>query len=81
MNQVFTIYSILFLATALVSFFGAILALQRMAVRGAKELVMLLFAAGIWAFWLIFETSATSESGKIFYAKLDYLGAVSTPVF
>ena len=81
MNQVFTTYSILFLATALVSFFGAILAMQRRAVRGAKELAMLLFAAGIWALWIIFETSATSETDKIFYAKLGYMGAVSTPVF
>ncbi|MEI6137742.1 MAG: histidine kinase N-terminal 7TM domain-containing protein [Mariniphaga sp.] len=81
MNQIFTIYSILFLATALVSFFGAILAWQRRAIKGAKELAMLLFAAGIWAFWIIFETSATTVTDKIFYAKFGYFGAVSTPVF
>ena len=81
MNQVFTIYSILFLATALVSFFGAILAWQRRAIKGAKELAMLLFAAGFWAFWIIFETSATIETNKIFYSKFGYIGAVSTPVF
>ena len=81
MNQVFTIYSIFFLATALVSFFGAILAWQRRAIKGAKELTMLLFAAGVWAFFIIFETSATTETDKIFYSKLAYFGAVSTPVF
>lgn len=80
MNQVFTIYSALFLATSLVSFLVAFLAWQRRKVKGAKELYRLTFAAGIWSFLVIFETSSASETGKIFWAKLAYSGAVTTPM-
>ena len=80
MNQVFTIFSVFFLATALVSFFVAFLAWQRRLVKGARELTWLMIAAGIWAFWIIFETSAPTMPEKIFWAKLEYLGAVSAPV-
>jgi PAS domain-containing protein len=81
MNQVYTIYSVFFLATALVSFFVAFLAWQRRSLKGARELTWLMIAAGIWASWLIFETAATTVTGKIFWSKMGYTGAVSTPVF
>ncbi len=81
MNQVFTIYSIFFLATALVSFFIAFMAWQRRLVMGAKELTRLMIAAGIWSFCIIFETAEANITGKIFWSKLAYTGAVSTPVF
>lgn len=80
MNQVFTVYSVLFLATSLVSFFVAFLAWQRRNVKAAKELYRLTLAAGIWSFLVIFETSSASETGKIFWAKLAYSGAVTTPI-
>jgi PAS domain S-box-containing protein len=81
MDQVFTVYSVFFMATSLVSFFVAFLALQRKSVRGARELAWLMIAAGIGAFWIILETSAPTVTEKIFWAKLEYLGGVSTPVF
>ena len=80
MSQVFTIYSVSFLATALVSFFIAFLSWQRKSVKGAKELTFLMIAAGFGAFCLIFETAAPLMSEKIFWSKLEYLGGVSTPV-
>ncbi len=80
MNQVFTIYSIFFLAASLLSFFVALLAWQRRSVKGAKELAWLTVASGIWTFWIIFETAAHTVEDKIFWAKLEYLGAVTTPV-
>jgi signal transduction histidine kinase len=80
MDRVFTIYSVFFIATSLVSFFVAFLALQRRSVTGAKELAWLMIAAGSGAFWLIFEAAAPSMSEKIFWAKLEYLGGVATPV-
>ncbi|HNW49044.1 MAG TPA: hypothetical protein PKK88_04905, partial [Bacteroidales bacterium] len=58
MIQLFTIYSLFFLVTALVSFFGAFLAWQRRNVKGALEIVWLMIASGAGAFWLIFETAA-----------------------
>jgi signal transduction histidine kinase/ActR/RegA family two-component response regulator len=80
MNQVFTIYSVLFLTTTLVSFFVALLAWQRRTVKGAWELTWLMLATGIGAFSLIFEAAAPIATNKIFWAKLEYLGGVSTPV-
>jgi PAS domain S-box-containing protein len=80
MNQVFTIYSVFFLATALVSFFVAFLAWHRRSVKGARELIWLMIAAGLGAFWIIFETSSTTMSEKIFWSKLEYFGGVATPV-
>ena len=80
MNKVFTIYSVFYLITCFVSFFVAFLALQRKSVKGAKELFWLMIASGIGAFWIIFETSAPTISEKIFWAKLEYIGGVATPV-
>ncbi|MBW8325990.1 MAG: PAS domain S-box protein [Prolixibacteraceae bacterium] len=81
MNQVFTIYSVCFLATSLVSFFVAFLAWQRRSVKGAKELTRVVFAAGIWSLGIMFETASTTVAEKVFWAKLAYTGAVSTPLF
>jgi len=80
MNLVFTVYSVFFLATALVSFFVAFLAWQRRLIRGAKELAYLMFAAGIGAFCLIFETAAPSITEKVFWSKLEFFGGIATPV-
>ena len=80
MNLIFTVYSVFFLTTALVSFFVAFLAWQRRLVKGAKELAFLMIAAGTGAFWLIFETAAFSITEKIFWTKLEFLGGIATPV-
>jgi PAS domain S-box-containing protein len=80
MNKIFTVYSVFFLATSLVSFFVAILAWNRRYVKGAKELAWLMLASGIGAFWIIFETAASTMTEKIFWAKLEYFGGVTTPV-
>jgi PAS domain S-box-containing protein len=81
MPQHITIYTTLFLCNVFISLFVAFLAWQRKTVRGARELFQLMLAVGIWCFFLVFETSETTQAGKIFYAKLAYLGAVTTPVF
>jgi signal transduction histidine kinase len=80
MNFVFTIYSGLFLAVSMISFFVAFLAWQRRSVICAKELALLMIAGGFWAFWMIFETASRTADLKIFWSKLEYFGAVSTPV-
>ena len=81
MSYNITVFSVIFLCTSLTSFFVGFLAWQRRSVNGAKDLTRLMLAAGIWSFFIIFETASTSESGKIFWSKLAYLGAVSTPLF
>lgn len=80
MNLIFTVYSVFFLATTLVSFFVAFLAWQRRFVIGAKELAYLMIATGIGAFGLIFETAASSVNEKIFWSKLEFLGGIAAPV-
>lgn len=80
MDQIFTIYSGLFLATALVAFFTAFLAWQRRYVKVSSDLVRLTIATGIWAFILIFETSAPSMERKILWSQIGYIPATVTPV-
>lgn len=80
MNYMITIYTVFFLATTLISFFVAFLAWQRKSIKGAKELTVLMIVAGIWTFWAMFETAATTIQGKTFWSGVEYIGAVSTPV-
>ncbi len=80
MSLVFSFYSVFFLSSSLGSFFVAFLAWQRRPVKGARELAYLMIAAGIGAFWLIFETAAPSVTQKIFWSKLEYFGGIATPV-
>ena len=61
MNLVFNLYSLFFLAIAAVSFSVALLAWQRRLVKSARELAFLMMAAGLGAFWLIFETAASLQ--------------------
>jgi PAS domain S-box-containing protein len=80
MNHIFTIYSIFFIATSLVSFFVAFLAYQRRSVVGAIDLAWLMIATGSSAFCLIFETASTGVADKLLWAKLEYMGGAATPV-
>jgi len=80
MTRVFTVYSVFFIATSLISFFVAFLAFQRRSVVGARELAWLMIATGSGAFWIIFETAAPTIADKIFWSKLEYSGGAATPV-
>jgi len=64
----------------MVSFFVAFLSWQRRFVKGARELTLLMIAAGFGSFWLIFETAAPTVTEKIFFSKLEYIGGIPTPV-
>lgn len=80
-KQYLTLYALFFLATSLVSFFVTFLAWQRRSEKGAKELVYLMLSAGIWSFLILFETNSVTMTDKIFWSKLAYFGALSTPLF
>ncbi len=80
MAHTFTIYSLFFLVTSLVSFFGGFLAWQRRGVRGAYILTILMIASGIGALPIIFETASLTVTEKIFWSKLEFLGGTLTPV-
>jgi len=63
-----------------VSFLVAILAWKRKNVAGAQALSFLMMSAGVWAFFVIFETASTTMEEKLFWSKIAYLGAVTSPV-
>lgn len=79
MTQHYTIYSMMYLVTALVSLFGVVMAWNKKEIKGAKELGWLMFASGFGAFWVIFSTSAQTVAEKVFWAKMEYVGGVFTP--
>ena len=81
MSYTITIFTIFFMVVSLFSLLVAFLAWQRRHAKGAKELALMMVAAGSWTFWLIFETSAATISDKVFWSGLEYMGAVSAPVF
>lgn len=80
-SYIYTIFSLLFLASSLVSFFVSYLAYSRRSVRGSLELSLLMLSAGVWAFLIIFETASTTLEEKIFWSKVAYIGALTNPVF
>lgn len=81
MSHSISVYSLIYVFNFFISFFVAYLAWQKRSIKGAKELFHLMISIGIWSFFIIFETAATTETEKIFWSKFAYLGAVSTPVF
>src|SRR3989339_9341 len=80
MNYIFTIYSLLFLISSMVSFGLAIIAWKRKRERGTSELAWLMLFAGLWSFFVIFETASPTLELKIFWSKVAYVGALTTPV-
>jgi signal transduction histidine kinase len=75
-----TIYSILYLFSAIFCFTLAYISYIRRKVSGAFELMMLLISVGLWVFFLFFEVSAVEETTKIFWSKMSYLGVTTAPV-
>ena len=78
--MVFTIYSLLFLATAMVAGVGAMLAFGRRTSKGASDLGVLLLSAMFWSFVVFLESSASTLEGKILLSKISYIAVVSTPL-
>ncbi len=80
MNQTFTIISVIYLVTTLISLFGSFLAWQRRDVKGALDMVYLMIASAAGSFWLIFESAATTIPDKILFSKLEMTGGIFVPV-
>jgi PAS domain S-box-containing protein len=80
MDYIFTIYSIVFFASAMISFFVAFLAIQRKNAKSAVELHFLMLATALWALTAMFESAALQMAQKILWAKIEYLFAPTVPV-
>ncbi len=75
MHYLFTEYSLLFLSTALVSFFTAFLSWQRRSVNSANELTLVMIALGLWSFLLIFEAAAPTVEQKLIWSGFSGISA------
>jgi signal transduction histidine kinase len=77
----YTVFSLIYLATAVLSFLVAFLAMQRRTVVGAKELFWTALAAAVCTTFLCFESASATVTEKFFFSKLSYIGVVTIPVF
>jgi diguanylate cyclase (GGDEF)-like protein len=69
--------SILMFIAALLAGFVFMLAWRRRSVPGSPSFILLMAAVGIYAFFAALENAAASESYKILWSKLSYLGIVN----
>lgn len=76
-----TIFSFIYLLTAVITFLAGLMAWQRRALVGASELAFLSVSAAVCAFFLTFEAASTTVSGKVLWSQLSYIGGVFIPVY
>jgi PAS domain S-box-containing protein len=79
-NYIFTIYSILFFFSAMISLFVSFLAIQRKQAKAAFELHFLMLATSIWSIISMIESAASIPYLKIFWSKIEYLISPIVPV-
>lgn len=75
----FTIYSLITVVAAMISFFLAFYAWNKRNVVGASYLAYVEFGIAVWALAMIFETAATTAELKFFWTKVSYLGNATVP--
>jgi PAS domain S-box-containing protein/putative nucleotidyltransferase with HDIG domain len=76
----FPAYSIVFFAGFLVSIAVMIIILKRRPAPGALPFALFVFSGAVWSLALILEIGATEIASKILWAKVEYLGIISTGV-
>ncbi len=77
----FTIYSFIYLFTALLSIFVGVLAWKRKSVVGAIELFWVYVSVAFCSTMLIFESSSMTVAGKVFWSQVSYLTVPIIPLF
>lgn len=76
-----TVFSLIYLITAAVSFLVSMLAWQRKSLIGSSELGMLSLSISFCSFFLTIESSVTTQDAKVFWSQISYLFAVIIPVY
>lgn len=76
-----TPYVLVSALAAVVAVIVAVVAWQRRAAPGGRPLVWLMVAVAIWSAGAALEYATVGIPGKIFWAKVQYLGVLSCPVF
>jgi hypothetical protein len=79
-NYLFTIFSILFFFSAMISLFVSFLVIQRKQAKSAYELNSMMVATAIWSFIAMFESAAIIPASKIMWSKVEYLISPYVPV-
>jgi signal transduction histidine kinase len=75
-----TVFSLLYLFSAVISLSTALFAYRRINAVGAKELILLMLVVTMWSFIVFLESMMTTVSGKILMSKLSYPAVMATPV-
>jgi signal transduction histidine kinase len=76
-----TPYAVALFAAAVISAAAALAAWQRRDAPGGLPLALLMGAVAEWSLAFALEAAAVGVSAKIFWATIQYLGLVSSPVF
>lgn len=79
MNWTYTVFAAVLHITAIISAFVGIVVLRRRKTPGSTALVILLFAVTEWSFTSGLEAAVVGLPYKIFWSKMEYLGALSAP--
>lgn len=81
MAFVITPYVVISGIGASIAFLVALIAWQRQMISGGKSLTALMFAVTIWSGGAALEYASPDILEQIFWAKIEYFGTVSCPVF
>ncbi len=80
MTWIYTIYAAVLHFTAILSAFVVFLSLRRRNSAGTRILALLMIAVTEWALMSGMEAAAVGIQNKLFWSKLEYIGALSAPV-
>lgn len=80
-DYTFTVYSYLYINTAFISLVMTLIAIIRGKSRLVNPLILLMAAITWWSGCGAFESAAVTESLKVFWSKMEYIGNLSVPVF
>jgi diguanylate cyclase (GGDEF)-like protein/PAS domain S-box-containing protein len=70
-------FSIAYAIAGTLSLLSAAAVMERKSNPGNRQFALLMLSLSIWSFSSIFEAGALSVAGKLFWSKMQYLGAVS----
>ncbi|HAF62440.1 MAG TPA: hypothetical protein DCK95_08950 [Anaerolineaceae bacterium] len=81
MSHYFLPIDLLFFGAAIVSFLLAVIILIKRTEPGGVSFACVMFSISLWLIFRVFEGVADTVSNKVFWAKFEYLGIVTLPVF
>jgi len=74
-------FSFAYAIAGILSLLSAAAVIERKANPGHRQFALMMLALSIWSFASIFEAGALNEADKLFWSKIQYIGAVSISPF